>query len=384
MLRGRSLVHVFSVADSLIFVRDQVTRLRALGVEVTLVTSPSDRLISAGRELGVRTVAVPMARRVSPIDDWESLERLRDVFERLRPDIVHAHTPKGGLLGMLAAAAARVPIRLYQMRGLPYVTQRGAMRALLATTERVSCSAATRVICQSHSLLEVARADRLVAPERAEVVLSGSNGVDTMWFNRERWASEGATLRRELGIAANDVVFVFVGRLVRDKGVPELLEAFSSVRARVPAARLVLVGPLEERDALDAATIARFEQPGIVSVGFRSNPAPYLAAADALVLPSHREGFPNVPLEAAAMRVPVISTDVPGCRDAVVHGSTGLLVSVNDATALSAALLSYANDAALRSRHGEAGFARVQSQFRREVITEAVMSVYQREIEALG
>jgi glycosyltransferase involved in cell wall biosynthesis len=380
VFRGRSLVHVFSVADSLIFVSDQVRRLRELGMDVTLVTSPDDRLVRTGLALGVRTVGVPMARRISPLDDWESLNRLRDLFGELRPDIVHAHTPKGGLLGMLAASAAQVPVRLYQMRGLAYVTQQGAMRALLSTTERLSCRAATHVICQSRSLLETALGDRLVTPERVEVLLEGSNGVDTGRFSRERWLTEGRALRRAWGAAEHDVVLVFVGRLVRDKGVPELLEAFSVVRRAAPGSQLVLVGPLEARDALAPETIAQLNADGVRSLGFQVDPAPFLAAADVLVLPSHREGFPNVPLEAAAMALPVVSTTVPGCRDAVEPDVTGLLVPPGDAYALGQAMLRYALDGDLRLRHGAAGLARVQARFRREVVTEAVMGLYSREL----
>jgi glycosyltransferase involved in cell wall biosynthesis len=384
VFRGRSLVHVFSVADSLIFVSDQVRRLRELGMDVTLVTSPDERLVRAGLNLGVRTVGVPMARRVSPLEDWASLNRLRDLFTSLRPDIVHAHTPKGGLLGMLAASAAHVPVRLYQMRGLAYVTQRGPMRALLSTTERVSCQSATKVVCQSKSLLETALEDRLVRADRAEVLLEGSNGVDTRRFNRERWRRDGEALRRAWGAAPDDVVFVFVGRLVRDKGVPELLEAFGAVRREVPSAQLVLVGPLEERDALSPDTVARLNGSGVRSLGFQADPAPYLAAADVLVLPSHREGFPNVPLEAAAMGLPVVSTTVPGCRDAVDRDVTGRLVPPADARALAQAMLDYAKSAELRRKHGAAGLARVEAKFRREVVTEAVMGLYVREMARVG
>jgi glycosyltransferase involved in cell wall biosynthesis len=384
VFHGRSLVHVFSVADSLIFVSDQVRRLRELGMDVTLVTSPDDRLVRAGLDLGVRTVGIPMARRVSPLEDWESLSRLRDLFTALRPDIVHAHTPKGGLLGMLAASATQVPARLYQMRGLAYVTQRGPMRALLSTTERLSCRSATRVICQSKSLLETALEDRLVAPEQVEVLLEGSNGVDMRRFNRERWRAQGFALRKTWGASEDEVVFVFVGRLVRDKGVPELLEAFSAVRRDVPRAQLVLVGPLEERDGLADETVARLNGDGVRAVGFQADPAPYLAASDVLVLPSHREGFPNVPLEAAAMELPVVSTTVPGCRDAVERDVTGLLVPPGDAAALAEAMRRYGRSVELRKAHGTAGLARVHARFRREVVTDAVMGLYARELSRVG
>lgn len=382
MFAGTSLVHVFSVADSLIFVRDQVRRLRELGMEVTLVTSPDPRLDAAGRELGVRTVGIPMARRVSPLEDWVALQRLRELFERLGPDIVHAHTPKGGLLGMLAAKAADVPVRLYQMRGLPYLTQHGRMRLLLMTTERLSCSAATRVICQSPSLQRVALADELCGRTPSEVVLRGSNGVDTQRFDPLRWNDARVRLRAEWGAADGDTVFLFVGRLVRDKGVPELLEAFARLRAEAGAVKLVLVGPLEERDALDEQTLRRLNDAGVRHLGHQADPAPFLAAADVLVLPSHREGFPNAPLEAASMALPVVSTTVPGCVDAVAANETGLLVEPGSVEALLEALARYHRRPDLRRLHGAAGRARAVASFSRAALSNAVVALYRRELGA--
>ena len=156
------LVHVLTVADSLIFIDDLVRRARSRGYDVTVVASPDERLRRFGAEHAVRTVALDMPRRMTPLGDWESVSRLRRLLERLEPDIVHAHTPKGGLLGSLAAHACGVPVRLYQMRGLPFVTQHGAMRALMQTTERVACASASLVICQSPSLREAAITERIV------------------------------------------------------------------------------------------------------------------------------------------------------------------------------------------------------------------------------
>jgi glycosyltransferase involved in cell wall biosynthesis len=377
VLSGKQLVHVLTVADSLPFIREQVVEARRRGMAVTVVTSKDERLARFGFELGVSTVAVEMPRRVSPLNDWVSLNRLTEVFRRLRPDIVHSHTPKGGLLGTLAAAAASVPVRLYQMRGLPYVTLNEPLRTVVMTTERLSCQAATRVVCQSRSLLATAMADRLCRPQKAQVVLEGGNGVDaTIRFEPSGSRNAGRSLRASWGVAEDDVVILFVGRLVRDKGIRELLEAFENLRARVPNVRLVLAGPVEERDALDAATLARLSSPGVLHLGFRQDTPSLYAACDLVVLPSHREGFPNVPLEAAAMERAVVSTLVPGCTDAVADGVTGTLVPVDDAQALNAALLRYVVDPLLRRRHGAAGRARVLRSFRREAIVDAMMELY--------
>lgn len=381
VLRGKQLVHVLTVADSLPFIREQVAEARRRGMLVTVVTSKDERLDRFGVELGVRTIAVEMPRKVSPLNDWVSLNRLTALFRRLQPDLVHSHTPKGGLLGTLAAAAANVPVRIYQMRGLPYVTLREPLRTVVMMTERLSCQAATRVVCQSRSLLATAIADRLCRPEKAQVVLEGGNGVDaTVRFEPTRSFAAGRALRAGWGFAEHDVVVLFVGRLVRDKGIRELLEAFASLRARVPNVRLVLAGPVEERDALDPATLARLSSPGVLHLGFRQDTPSLYAACDLVVLPSHREGFPNVPIEAAAMERAVVSTLVPGCTDAVADGVTGTLVPVDDAQALEAALARYLADPSLRHRQGAAGRDRVLRSFRREAIVDAMMGLYVREL----
>ncbi len=382
-LEGKTLVHVLTVADSLPFIREQVAEAKRRGMTVLVVTSKDERLDRFGRDLGVRTVGVEMPRRVSPMGDWEGLQRLAELFRRVRPDLVHSHTPKGGLLGALAAASAEVPVRIYQMRGLPYVTLRGALRLVTMTTERLSCRAATRVVCQSRSLLRTALEDRLCPEGKATVVLEGGNGVDADGrFNPSRGADARQRLRAEWKVG-DEVVVLFVGRLVRDKGIPELLEAFASLRS-TRACRLVLAGPLEERDALDEATVRRLSGDGVLSLGFRSDTEALYAASDVVVLPSHREGFPNVPLEAASMGLPVVSTLVPGCTDAVQDGVTGTLVPVNDAVSLARALDGYLASAELRRRHGSAGRARVLEVFRREAIVAAMMGLYERELLAAG
>lgn len=382
-LVGKRLVHVFTVSDSLIFVRDQLLACLAAGMQVSVVSSEGPQLRALGRELPVEVFAVDMPRRLSPLGDWAAAQAIFRIISRLRPDIVHAHTPKGGLLGSLAAHAARVPVRIYQMRGLPHVTQQGAMRALLMTTERIACRAATHVLCEGFSLRNVAVAEALVAAPKATVLLQGSNGVDCQVRfvpNRERRTRE----RLAQGFSPDEVVFLFVGRLVRDKGVGELLQAFRSVREGHPLVRLVLVGPLEERDALGPHEKTLLSAPGVEHVGYQSDVVRFYAAADVLVLPSHREGFPNVPLEAAAMGLPVITTNAVGCIDAVDPGVTGFQVPVNNVAALTTTMRAYASDPALRERHGLAGRAWVERNFEMSAMTKAMLGFYRRALEGVN
>ncbi len=379
---SRKLIHVLTVADSLIFVDTLVSLAAARGYDVTVVTSPDPRLEAFGKRLGVRTVPIDMPRRVSPLGDWIALNKLRALFEKLRPDVVHAGTPKGGLLGMLAAHATQVPVRVFQMRGLASATTRGVLRGVLETTERLSCSAATQVVCQSHSLREHVIAGRFVDRQKSQVILEGSNGVDAAGrFSPAQHEAAGRALRARLGIGTDELVFAFVGRLVRDKGIPELFRAFERLQATGAPARLLVAGPFEPRDPVPPEVRAGLEShPRVHLLGAVAEPAEVYAASDVVMLPSHREGFPNVPLEAAAMGKPVISTRVPGCVDAVEEGVTGLLVEVDAPMELAVAMARYVTDPKLRERHGMAGRERALRSFSRDRIAEAMVAFYEREL----
>jgi glycosyltransferase involved in cell wall biosynthesis len=374
------VVHVFTVPDSLVFLAGQVAFMRARGFEISIVTSPGAALDAFGESEKVRTYGLEMPRRITPLGDLAAVARLTKLLRRLRPDLVHGHTPKGGLLAMLAARAAGVGPRIYHMRGLPMQTQRGAKRALLATTERVSCSLAKGVLCVSPSLREEALRARLVSANKIQVLASGSgNGVDCEGrFDPARLPPDTrSAVRRELGIPEDALVLGFVGRLVRDKGVCELAEAWSQLRARFREAHLLVVGKFEDRDPVpEEARAALTGDPRVHVIGFRADTPPLYAAMDVVTLPTHREGFPNVPLEAASMGLPVVGTRATGCVDAVADGETGALVPVADANVLAHALERYLGSEELRRQHGRAGRSRVLRDFRPERIWTALEGVY--------
>ena len=378
----RRLVHVLTVPDSLVFLRGQIAFMRERGWDLTVVTSPGRELEEFGRAEGVPVHGLPMHRAITPGADLVTLARLTALLRRIRPHVVHAHTPKGGLLGSLAAAAARVPVRIYHMRGLPLMTATGRRRQLLTATERAACGAASHVLCVSHSLRRVAVDLRLTRPEKIEVLLQGSgNGVDAGGRFDPAKLPPGtrAKLRAELGLGPEHLVFGFVGRLVVDKGVRELAEAWRAVSAAHPEARLLLLGIWEEKDTVPPEVRRQLESdPTVKVVGFRKDTPALYAAMDVVVLPTYREGFPNVPLEASSMGLPVIATRIPGCEDAVEDGVTGLLVPPRDGQGLGAAMLRFAAAPALRAAHGAAGRARVLRSFQRERIWEALAETYER------
>jgi glycosyltransferase involved in cell wall biosynthesis len=309
---------------------------------------------------------------------------LRDIH----PGIVHAHTPKGGLIGMISSFLVRTPVRIYHIRGLPYMAATGKNRFLLRWSEKLSCLLAHEVFCVSHSIRQFAVQDGLVPAEKIKVFLGGSgNGVDaTTRFNPQSFTDrERCELRKSLGISADDLVIAYVGRLVRDKGVEELAAAWRVLREGFPSARLLLAGPFEPKDAISDDTRDFLEaDPRVVILGDVPDAAPYYSIADIVALPTYREGFPNVPLEAAAMELPVVATTIPGCTDAVEDGVTGTLVPPRDANALRLAIERYLEDPELRRAHGLAGRERVMREFRQEDIWEAIYQEYCRLLEQKG
>jgi glycosyltransferase involved in cell wall biosynthesis len=341
-------------------------------------------------QTGATAHVVDMSRQITPLADLGSLWRLVRLLRRLRPDVVHGHTPKGGLLAMIAAWLCRVPLRVYHLHGLPMVTATGVRRRLLRWCECVACRLAHQVFCVGFALREVARAEELARPDKLAVLLNGTiNGVDADGaFNPARLpAGIREQVRAEQGIPLDAPVVGFVGRRVRDKGVAELAEAWKCLRADYPQLHLLVVGPEEPHNPLPAEIERLFRSDERVhctgEVKITDVPR-YYRAMDVLVLPTYREGFSTILLEAAAMELPVVATRVPGCVDAVQEEETGILVPVRDARALAEALRRYLNDSDLRRRHGQAGRPRVLRDFRPEDMSEAIHREYLRLLRDRG
>ncbi len=382
----RHVVHVLTVPDSLVFLDGQVAFMREHGWRLSVITSPGEALEAFGKRHDVPVYAIAMPRRMSPLQDARSLADLARLIARLRPDLVHSHTPKGGLLGTIAATIARVQARIYHMRGLPMMTMHGTQRHIMTATERTSCGLATRVLANSHSLRQFAIEQRLCRPSKIQVLGSGSgNGVDSSGrFDPSRIGDEDRrAFRRRLGIPDAAPVLGYLGRLVRDKGVAELALAWQAVRETQADAHLVIGGVFEERDALSPRTREALESdPRIHLMGFVTDTPIFYRAIDVLVLPTYREGFPNVLLEASAMRVPIVATRVTGCVDAVVDGETGTLVPPRDSVSLASAIARYLESPELRREHGDAGRDRIDREFRRDRLWHALLGVYDELVPA--
>lgn len=387
-IQGVKLSHITTVPLSLGFLRGQIGYMLIHGFEVEAISSPGVKLDEFGNEQGIHVHAIELPRRITPWHDLMAVWQLSWLLRRTHPSIVHAHTPKGGLLGMISSWINRIPLRIYHMRGLPYMSASGKKRTLLKLTERISCRLAHRVFCVSHSIREVAIADSICSADRIVVLGGGSgNGVDSsIRFNPGRFALEEVVAKRaEKGIAADEIVIGFVGRIVRDKGIQELIAAWQMMRNSHAHARLVLVGPVEPQDPVAPETLALLhEDDRVTMIDWVDDTSEVYPLFDLVVLPTYREGFPNVPLEAAAMELPVVATRVPGCIDAVEDCVTGTLVPVRDADALATAIAMYIVDPELREKHGRAGRERVLRDFRQEVIWEAMYQEYCRLLREKG
>jgi glycosyltransferase involved in cell wall biosynthesis len=359
--------------------RGQLATVRERGFDVTVVASPSWELDAVTEREAVPTISVPMNREITPLQDLVALYRLVRVMKNVRPDIVNAGTPKAGLLGMLAARIANVPARIYVLRGLRLETTSGLKRLLLKTTERIASACAHQVVCVSESMRQVYVEQKLAPAWKCMIPGPGSsNGIDVSRFAKTDDRLQAARgIRRKLDIPLDAPVVGFVGRLTKDKGIVELAEAFRTVQQSHPGARLLLVGEFESGDPVPQDTIDWLRSnPAVCVAGFSKDPSDFYSVMDLLAFPSYREGFPNVPLEAAAASIPVVGFAATGTVDAVVDGQTGTLVPLGDVAGLSDAIVKYLSNDLLRFRHGQAGFHRTSTEFPNEVIWEAMCNLY--------
>ncbi|MDE3201707.1 MAG: glycosyltransferase family 4 protein, partial [Acidobacteriota bacterium] len=335
--------------------------MREAGFRITLLSAPGELSERIAQDEGVDLVEVPMERVIAPWADIISWFRIWRTLRRLRPDIVEFSTPKAGLLGLTAAFIARIPHRVYLLRGLKLERSRGLKRWLLLNAEKCTAACSQCVLCNSISLRMEAE-DLQIAPDRKLRVLGAgsSRGVDV-----EHFSPGDSEIREQYGIAQKVQVLGFVGRLTRDKGLPELLVAFDAILRKHPEALLLLVGWFDaSEDALDSVVRDRIEtHPRIFCTGYVVDPAPYYRAMDVFILPTWREGFPNAVLEAAATGIPVITTLSTGARDAVVPEVTGLLVPPGYPEAICEATSRLLRDNSLRRRMGNAARAWVTEHF---------------------
>jgi len=315
--------------------------------EVTAISADEENLKKAGEKLGVKTHSIEMTRQITPIKDLKSLWQMYCYFRKEKPTIVHTHTPKAGLIGMMAAKMAGVKIRLHTVAGLPLMEASGFRRKVLNIVEKITYFCATKVYPNSFGLQEFILNEKFCHSAKLKVIGNGStNGINIDFFSQDSVSEQDKLLlRKELNISDSDFVFVFVGRLVKDKGIQELVSAFHKLSVREKNIKLLLVGPFEQKlDPLDKDTLLEINNnSNIISVGYQKDVRPYFSISNALVFPSYREGFPNVVLQSLAMQLPVIVSDINGCNEIVENNLNGIIVPPKNSTAIYQAMSDYLN-----------------------------------------
>ena len=332
------LVRITTMPVSLlVLLKGQMKFMKDKGFDVTMISSegPEVSLLVAQEECS--HLPVKLTRKITPFTDLMSLIRMIRVLKKIKPDIVHTHTPKAGLIGMWAARFSGVPVRLHTIAGLPWMESRGLKRVMLKWVERLTAWAACKVYPNSNVQKEFLIKEN-IAKGKMEVLGKGSsNGIDTSSFSRTiEVVQQANVLRSKVQLDEKDWVWIFVGRIVKDKGIEELLDAFVTFQKRYPTDQLWIVG--EEEVDLDPLSTKHHHllhhQPGVHHWGYQQDIRPYLAGANVLAFPSYREGFPNVPLQAGAMGCTLLLSDINGCNEIVEHGKNGLLVPVKNSDLL--------------------------------------------------
>ena len=352
--------------------------------QVELATSPSESFSKVGHNEGLVVHRVPMMRGISVLNDLVSVVRMVRVLCRVRPALVHSYTPKAGLVTMLAAWLCRVPVRVHTFTGLIFPTEQGLRQKLLIWVDRLICACATHIVPEGLGVKKDLESFRITRKPLRVIGYGNIAGVNTAYFSAVApgVAQSAAELRKRLGLGAEEFLFCFVGRLNKDKGLAELLQAF---RALPTTAHLALIGDLDQTAPVDAATLAAIRShPRVHALGFLGDIRSALGAADLLVLPSYREGFPNVLLEAGAMALPVIATDINGCNEVVEPGFNGWLVPPRDSPALEEAMrLAMQMPAPVRDQMCQHARARIQQRFERQQHWERMGAFYQGLLDSI-
>lgn len=362
-----------------VLLKDQL-KFMSRHYEIVAVSSEGKELSDVARDEGIRTVPLNMSRQFTPLRDFVSLMKMILLFRKESPDIVHSHTPKAGIVAMLAAFLCNVPNRLHTVAGLPVMNKVGLTRIILLAVEWLTCKCATKIYPNSKGL-EVFLTDVVNVPSnKLKILGSGSsNGVDTRYFNLTPDLQESSKIFKTKYGLDDCFVFTFIGRIVKDKGIEELIDAYARLSSEVENVRLVIVGweePLTDPISNHSQSILK-NNTGIVCTGFMDDIRPSLGASDCLILASYREGFPNVVMQAACMNIPSIVSNINGCNEIIQDGSNGLVVETKSADALYYAMKRLESDRGLLSDLAAKSRHSVVEKYDREKFQKIILAEYQ-------
>ncbi len=383
------IAHITTVDLSIRYLLlNQLLALKMSGYDVTGISAVG-RDVPFIESHGIRHLGVPLTRRITPLTDLVALWRLYHLLRRERFVLVHTHTLKAGILGRWAAKLAGVPIIVHTNHGFIFHERSPQLwRYFFIALEKIAAHCSDLIFSVNQEDIETAVREGICEPRKIVLLGRGGIGIDIALFDPERFSFDDIARKRlEVGLPNGARVVGFVGRLVREKGLLELFEAARIVRERVPEVRFLIVGPVD-KEKPDALTPDTAQEHGIANIchflGMRQDMPELYALMDVFVLPSHREGFPRAPMEASAMQVPCVVTNIRGCREVVEHGRNGLLVPLGNVQALADAIVELLTDRGKARRMGEEGRRMALERFDERLVFEKVKAEYARLLREKG
>ena len=305
--------------------------------DITIVSSDKSELEKLGKKQGVKTFCLPLTRKITPFKDIIAIFKLYFFLKRENPKIVHSHTPKAGFVGMTASFFAGVPIRMHTVAGLPLMERKFITKKVLIFIEKLTYLFATNVYSNSKKLMQFILSKKFCSKRKIKTLANGSsNGIDTKYFSDNISLISKNKLLDTLKILKNDFVFCYVGRVVKDKGINELVSAFNELNLKNKNCKLIIVGKIEnETNPVSKSTMGIIKKnKNILLTGFKNDVRPYLSIGNCFVFPSYREGFPNVLMQAGAMNLPCIATNINGCNEIIQDNINGFLIPPKNIDAL--------------------------------------------------
>jgi glycosyltransferase involved in cell wall biosynthesis len=366
------------------FLKGQVAFLVANGFKVVIISAPGEEISMLAKKENAELITVPFTKKISPLTDLLQLLHIIRIIRKEKPDIVNAGNPKSGFLIMLACWLTGFRNTVFTLHGLLSDNKKGLLRHIITLAEKISCRIPQVVVVVSPSLKEHAIQRKILDPGKAVVIAKGSsNGIDLALFSKTGdLLSQAIELKKKFGLTDENILMGFIGRLSKDKGIDLLFSVFNVLTGKYPGLRLVIAGPLIPEHPFSPRYLDQlYHDERVIYLGKLLDVRPVYGMIDMLVLPSYREGFPNVLIEAAAMELPVIATDIAGCKDAVLQHASGELFAKGDAGQLAAAIRKLTDNPDLRRQYGSAGRTFVEENFAGEKIWEGQLRLYRQMLE---
>jgi len=348
--------------------------------KIIAISSKGSILESLAKTENIRVHPIDMTRKITPFKDLVSLIQMYCFFKKEQPQIVHTHTPKAGTLGMIAAKLAGVKIRMHTVAGLPLLEKKGFKRKILNLVEKITYCCATNIYPNSFGLMNIIKEKKICNSNKLKVIANGSsNGIDLEYFNPDLFTLESISqLKSDLNITPDDFVFLYIGRIVSDKGINELIDAFDMISQKDKNIKLILVGREESNlDPISSKSSVKINSNiNIIPVGYQKDVRPYLNISNVLVFPSYREGFPNTVIQACAMMLPAIVTDINGCNEIVINNHNGIVIPVKDRKALYLAMVKVIKEKEVTLKNFSKNSRNMIKKYNRKVVWEALLLEY--------